>query len=127
MFDKATRKKYRFTTKRGNLSVEQVWDMPLLSRDNFDLETLAQAFDAELATTSKSFVAPAKRNNSDTIAKFNIVKHIIAYKLDEVERAEERSVKAARKKELLKLIKDVDLKTDQGRTREDLMKEFESL
>lgn len=37
MFEFATRSKLRFTSARGELTAEQLWDVPLRSRDDFSL------------------------------------------------------------------------------------------
>ncbi len=43
MFEYATRHKLRFTSSKGELTVEQLWDAPLLSGDGFNLNNIAKA------------------------------------------------------------------------------------
>ena len=43
LFLQATREKFRFESSKGDLSVEQLWDLPLTSRTGFDLDTVAKA------------------------------------------------------------------------------------
>lgn len=127
MFERATRKKLRFNTSRGALSVEQLWDMPLTSKDAFNLDTLARGYHKELEEKEISFIKPVSAFNSDTTLRFNIVKHIIAHKLKKIEQAEKAAQTKARKSELLELIKAAQMKEDSKRSISDLMKEYDSL
>ena len=57
MFEQATRNKLRFESTKGPLSVEQVWDAPLTSRNGFSLDDIAKQAKRELdALSEESFV-----------------------------------------------------------------------
>jgi hypothetical protein len=57
IFEYASRNKIRFASPRGELSVEQLWDIPLRSKDDFNLNTIAQtANKAVKNATEESFV-----------------------------------------------------------------------
>lgn len=59
--------KLRFATSKGNLSVEDLWDLPALDR-------LAVSYDEELAKSPrKSFITNDTPSNSELELKFNIV------------------------------------------------------
>ena len=81
MFEKATRIKLRFESKKGLLSVEQLWDLPLNS-----LDEIAISLNKEVKDISEvSFIKPLSNNkNKELTLKFNIVKHIIDVKLTEI-------------------------------------------
>lgn len=99
MFEKATRQKYRFDSLKGQLTVEQLWDLPLQAKNGFDLDTVAKVVNQELkGVTEDSFIEtrsnPRKGELED---KLEVVKHIIgvkqaenAAKLDEANRKAER-------------------------------------
>lgn len=99
MFEKATRQKYRFDSLKGQLTVEQLWDLPLQAKNGFDLDTVAKVVNQELkGVTEDSFIEtrsnPRKGELED---KLEVVKHIIATKqaenaakLDEANRKVER-------------------------------------
>ena len=46
IFELATRKALRFGTERGPVTVEQLWQMPLQSKNLFDLDNVAKACNA---------------------------------------------------------------------------------
>ena len=57
MYEYATRNKLRFTSTKGVLSVEQLWDVPPRSQDGFNLDAVAKVANASLkALTEESFV-----------------------------------------------------------------------
>ena len=61
MFEQASRLKLRFTTARGSLSVEDLWDLPLTSTTGKpNLDDIAKSLNRELRATSEetSFVEP---------------------------------------------------------------------
>lgn len=115
MFEKASRKKYRFDSTKGELTVEQLWDLPLQSRNGCDLDDIAKGLNAELKTSAEeSFVevvsSPRKTELED---KFEIVKHIIGVRLAENKarlEAAERKDEIARLQEILAGKKDEAVK-----------------
>jgi hypothetical protein len=112
MFETATRKKLRFPSPRGALSVEQLWDVPLRStKDDFNLNTVAQAVDKELkALAASNFVEDAKPVAFDaTQMAFDIVMFVIGTLKDEEAAAKS---KAERKVEVNKLIEALAKKQD---------------
>jgi hypothetical protein len=48
IFEQATRRAIRFESAKGDLSVEQLWDLPLQSRNQFDLDTVAKTVNRQL-------------------------------------------------------------------------------
>lgn len=103
IFEQASVQKLRFSSERGELTVEQLWDVPLQSRNQFDLDTIAKTVNQQLKNvTEESFV---NVNTNPAKAKYElmleIVKHIIGVKL---ETAAAGQLKLARAKEREKLI-----------------------
>ena len=90
-FEIATRKKLRFQSGRGPLSVEDLWDLKLPQ-----LDTIAVAVDEEVANSpKKSFITTRSVANKEAELKLEILKHIIQVKLEE----EEAKLKSIEKKE----------------------------
>ena len=62
MFEKATRRKLRFTSAAGLLSTEDLWDLPLTSATGkANLDDIAKALNRRLKDAEEvSFVAPER-------------------------------------------------------------------
>lgn len=100
MFKQASKMKLRFATSKGNLSVEDLWDLSLPV-----LDKLAVSYDEELAKSPrKSFISNDSPKNDELELKFNIVKDIITDKLKEKVDRDQAKQKAAEKAKLLDLL-----------------------
>jgi len=99
MFEIATRRKYRFETSKGNISTEDLWDMPLsythknINKPIACLDDIAINLSKLLEDISqKSFVTKRNKNSKTIELKLDIVKHIIKVKLEEIEQKENAAV-----------------------------------
>lgn len=106
LFLQATREKFRFESNKGDLSVEQLWDLPLTSRTGFDLDTVAKTVNADLkASNEESFV---NVNNNPAVsrlqAKLEVVKAIIEVKLAQAEATKKRAEKAVERQRLMEVL-----------------------
>jgi len=106
IFEYATRNKLRFASLRGELSVEQLWDVPLRSRDDFNLNAIAKAANKALKDISEeSFVETTKTAaHTRCEAAMETVKYIIDVKLAEEEAAKTRAEKKQEKEKLLGIL-----------------------
>lgn len=106
IFEYATRNKLRFTSIRGELSVEQLWDVPLRSRDDFNLNAVAKAANKALKEISEeSFVETTKTAaHTRCEAAMEIVKFVIDTKLAEEAAAEKRAANKKEKEQLLEIL-----------------------
>lgn len=96
----ASKMKLRFATSKGNLSVEDLWDLSLPA-----LDRLAVSYDEELAKSPrKSFITNDTPSNSELELKFNIVKDVITDKLKDKAAREAAKDKAAEKARLTELL-----------------------
>lgn len=114
LFETATRKKYRFVSAFGLISVEDLWSLALIDTPaNKGLDGIARALFKELKEADdESFVRP-KGTNEDLANRLEIVKHIINVKMSEQEANEKALLKAKEKQRLLEILhekKDEDLK-----------------
>lgn len=88
MFEKASRKQYRFPSTKGNLTVEDLWVIPLTSnrKDQPNLDDIARTLFKELKENeTESFVIKSTKTDDTIKDKFDIVKHIIDIRLAEAE------------------------------------------
>jgi hypothetical protein len=106
IFEYATRNKLRFASTKGELTVEQLWDVPLRSRDDFNLNTIAKAVNKALKEVSEeSFVETTKTAAHTRLeAAMETVKYVIDTKLTEEEVAKTRAAKKQEKEKLLNIL-----------------------
>jgi hypothetical protein len=132
MFEKAARLKIRFDTSLGYLSVEDVWDLPLLSRagrgGSVCLDELAKALNRELkASDTDSFVLKRTEPNKELTLKFDIVKHIIKVRLHEEEMAQNARKAKEHKAMIMSIISEKETESLKGKSLEDLRSLLDSL
>jgi hypothetical protein len=103
MYEVALRKKIRFDSSKGQLSLEQVWDVPLRSRDEFNLDAMAKAANRTVKDCSEeSFVNPVKTTaQAEAELRLDIIKHVIDTKIGEEAAAEKRAENAKKRERLL--------------------------
>lgn len=105
-FEYATRNKLRFASTRGELTAEQLWDVPLRSRDDFNLNAIAKTASRSLKETSEeNFVETTKtaEHGRREIA-MECIKHVIETKLAEEKAAETRVERSKEKAKLLAIL-----------------------
>ena len=85
IFEQASREKLRFSTNRGDLTVEQLWELPLQSKTQFDLDSIAKNVYHDLkGRAEESFVSVSTDPMKATLElMLEILKHIIAVKQEE--------------------------------------------
>lgn len=128
IFEQATRNKVRYESSVGLLSVEDVWDLPLTSRNKLSLDELAKNVNRKIRDAEEeSFVTEKSAASERLILELDILKHIIQVKLTEKElkdQAAERKAKRERINEMIARKKDEAL---EGLSLEELEKLREEL
>ena len=131
MFEQATRLKLRFAVgTRVNLTVENLWDLPLTNVKGEDLDHIAIELQEKLSTNEKSFVIQQSKTKETQVnqLKFDIVKHIIDVRLEEQKVANlerQRAQEIATLKELQKQAKIRDLQNLSSEEIEERIKSLE--
>lgn len=129
--EQALRKKYRFPSQAGMLTLEQLWDLPLKGRNNAsaDLDGVAKAVHAKLKEeTEESFVEVSSNPQQVELENMlEIVKHVISVKQTEASEAKTSAEKAARKRELLELLHDKKNEELKGKSAAEIEKMIEAL
>jgi hypothetical protein len=104
LFEYAARNKIRFASVRGELSVEHLWDVPLRSRDEFNLNAVANKVWKDIIS-EESFVESEKTpEHVRRETALEIVKHVIAVKLAEEADAKRRVDNKIEKEKLLAIL-----------------------
>jgi len=124
LFLTASRKKLRFASARGHLSVEDLWDIRLE-----DLDELAIALRDELAHQSRqSFIkdTPSKKA-SDTQLALDIAKAVIEIRLAERAAAKDRTIRLQELQTLKAALEQKQIEAIEGMSTEDLQKKIAEL
>lgn len=103
MFEAAVRQKLRFDSKVGQLSVEDLWDLPLTSTTKVNLDQIAIALNAQLKSTEESFVTGSAKD-ATTQLRFDIVRHVITVRMRENSEKVEAVQKRQKREQLDELI-----------------------
>lgn len=132
MFEQATRKKLRFETSKGYLTVEELWDLPLTSNRQGipNLNDIAKSLNRAIKETEneEDFVHPTTTTASTTLhLAFDIVKHVIAIRMAENEEAKTAAEKKAKKQRLMELIEQKQDEKLKGSSLEELQEMVNSL
>lgn len=126
MFAFATRKKFRFDTCKGQVTVEDLWDLPLTATNGRpNLDDIAKELYKKMKDESEmSFVKPTSQVNKEfniIKAKFDIVKYIIDVKLAEAEAAKKAKEIKARNQRILGLIAQKEDEALASKSKEELL------
>lgn len=129
LFAVATRKAFRFPSVRGQLTTEDVWQLPLTSKTGFDLDSVARAVNVELKSLTEDSFVSVKENpaKAEVAAKLEILKTIIEVKQDEAKKAQ---LKVKRAEDRRKILDALAAKEDQELTsasKDDLLKRLAEL
>lgn len=131
IFERATRDKFRFETEIGSLLTEHLWDLPLTAtRDGRpDLDKTARRVAQELKGLEETSFVQTESNprKAELEVMLEVVKHIIAVKLEEKASAKAAVEKAERKRKLLSVLASKEEQELQGKSREELEAEIAAL
>jgi hypothetical protein len=128
MFQKASRKKLRFESPQGLLSVEDLWDLPLQSSKAANLDDIAKALFRKVKDQDDvSFVVKSKAQDDTLQLKFDVVKHIIDVRLAEAEVAETAKANKEKKQQILAIIAAKESEALMGSSLDELRRMAESL
>jgi hypothetical protein len=116
MFKQATKEKFRFSTGRGNITVEDLWDLPLN-----EIDVLAKKLNREVKDSAEeSFIAKRTAETKRLEARFEIVKAVIKERLEDIEVQESRVREKAKKERILSIIADKEDEELAGKSVEEL-------
>lgn len=106
LFIKASRLKLRFQTKRGSITVEDLWDLPLTSNTGkVNLDELAIEAHSKIEQTSTvSFVNNTVKSDNTAELQLEILKYVIAAKQAENKVRLEAAARAEEKQKLLGIL-----------------------
>lgn len=126
---KALRKKYRFPSNAGSLTLEQIWDLPLTHKTGLDLDSVARMINTELRSlTEESFVVTrVDPRKPELEEKLEIVKDVIATKIAEANAAATRAEKKIKRDKILAVLANQEEAALATATKEELLKQLSAL
>ena len=127
LFERATKQKLRFATARGNITTEDLWDLPLTGAD-VSLDNVAKMINQGLkASEEESFVVTKTKANTQLNLAMDITKHIIAVRLQEQEDRENAAARKERKSKILEILAKKEDDALEGKSVAALKKELAEL
>lgn len=129
LFLLAARQKYRFPSIRGELTAEQLFDLPLTSKSGFDLNSTAKAINSALKdVTTDSFVETiSDPRKPELTAKLEIVKEVIAIKQAENAAAADKAKRAEKRAKILDAIAAAETRELSKASVDELRKQLDEL
>lgn len=99
IFEQASRQKLRFDTAKGQIATEDLWSLSLTS-----LDTIAKNVNRILkAETEESFISTRSKSNEELELKLEILKFVIAWRIEESNATKRKAEKAAKLSQLKQL------------------------
>ena len=123
IYERASRKKLRFTMAKGQIATEDLWELSLPA-----LDLLAKSVNKACKDNSEeSFIEAKTPAATEDDLRLDILKHVIAAKLAAKDAAAKRTANTERVAKLRELIEDKDDEAMKGKTKEELLAEITAL
>lgn len=123
LFIKSIREKYRFSTKKGQLSTEDLWDLSLEALD----EIAISIHDGLEKVGKRSFVRQKTKQTDELQTKFDVVKYVIETKIAEANAKRELTKKKGQLDFLKKLKEKKEIEKLEGMSSEELDRQIKEL
>ena len=129
IYQKAAATKLRFKTNNGAISTEDLFDLPLSSKNEMNLDTVAKTVHATLkAEEEGSFVNKTSNPRKDQLElAMEIVKDVIRIKQEEADAKADIAAKAAKREQLLLALERNQEQALAGMTVDQLQEELKKL
>lgn len=123
IFEKASKLKLRFQSTRGELSVENLWDLPLTSARAVSLNSIARDIYLEIQKEDNlDFVGETQSKSNSTLnLQMDIVKHIIEIKKQERALAAKQAETRSEVEFLENLLEEKNKQELQGMSKEEIL------
>lgn len=122
LIEKALRKRYRFSSASGNLTMEDLYVIPMNSSraNQACLEDVAQRCNAHLKEAGETSFTETNKVNEELSDKMELVKHVIAVRKAEANAKQEAKAIASHNRRIDELIAKKEDESLQGKSIEEL-------
>ena len=127
LFVTATREKYRFESKVGLLTVEDLWELPLTSSNKASLDNVAITLNRKLKDGEEESFVSAKKKDVVTSNKLEIVKHVIAVREAENEQKIAEAKRREQRETIQRLIEQKEVEGLHGKSVDELRELLKNL
>lgn len=103
MYKQLIKDRTRFTTSKGNLSLEQLWDLSINELDTLAV-SLQEAYDK--SNNKKSFIQKKTTKDKNLKLQLDVVLDILLTKQEESEAAQKKAERKANNQKIMALIAD---------------------
>ena len=117
LFETASKTKLRFSSNKGMITSEDLWDLSLADLDEIARETYKRVRDD---MDHVSFVRPVSKVDSTDLLRLDIVKRVIEVKMEERDAAEKTVLQNAKKQRILNIMAEKEDENLKGASLEDL-------
>ena len=117
LFEAASKMKLRFSSNKGMITSEDLWDLSLADLDEIARETYKRVRDD---MDHVSFVRPASKVDSTDLLRLDILKRVIEVKMEERDAAEKTVLQNAKKQRILNIMAEKEDENLKGASLEDL-------
>jgi len=132
IFAYATRTKLRFETDRGNLTVEDLWDLPLTDENGgLSIDSIGRIMTKAVRDNegNEAFVSTKEKDDEGLPlkVKLQILEHIRDHKVEYAARAEKAVLTKARKQKILEIIEQKKVGALEEKSVEELQELLDSM
>ena len=118
LFARATKNKYRYASDRGNLTTEQLWDLPVLV-----LDAMWKDIRKKIRSNSEESLLDIQSKADQELAdKADVIKAVVEYKLSVAEKNKKAAETRARKERLMEVLAKKEDEELAGKSAEELKK-----
>lgn len=123
IFEQASRKRLRFNSAKGTLSVEDLWELSLES-----LDTIGRAVNKQIKDSDEeSFIIKKTPANTTLHLQLDIIKRVIEVKQEEADKKKLAKERAEKRAQLLDLIGKKEISALEGKSIDELKAELAGL
>ena len=128
IFEAAARIKLRFATSVGNITVEDLWGLPLASKTKLNINDIAKGIAKKIRDSDEdNFVGVKSSDNEILELKLDIIKHVIKVRQDENATRKSAIDNKAKKEKILAVLAKRQDDALEGKSEEELLEELKVL